>query len=83
MIAETTGFPTKYAKIVVTDNQGRYVMPDLPKARYRVWVRGFVCQPKPFTSIWSPPSLATTLGQVANSATRVHHWAYTSSVLPA
>ena len=30
-----------YAKIVVTDDQGRYVVPDLPKAKYNVWVRGY------------------------------------------
>src|ERR1700676_174637 len=41
VIAETTGLPTKFAKIVVTDEQGRYVMPDLPKANYSVWVRGY------------------------------------------
>src|SRR5881396_2242680 len=41
VIAETTDLPTKFAKIVVTDDQGRYVIPDLPKARYRVWVRGY------------------------------------------
>src|SRR5262249_41912151 len=41
VIAETTELPTKYAKIVVTDDQGRYVLPDLPKAKYKVWVRGF------------------------------------------
>src|SRR5260221_4706242 len=32
---------TRYAKVVVTDDQGRYVIPDLPKAKYRVWVRGY------------------------------------------
>src|SRR4051812_23902332 len=31
VIAETTDLPTKYAKIVVTDDQGRYVIPDLPQ----------------------------------------------------
>jgi len=41
VIAETTDLPTKLAKIVVTDGQGRYVMPDLPPASYRVWVRGY------------------------------------------
>src|SRR5437870_1889931 len=41
VIAETTDLPTKFAKMVVTDDQGRYVVPDLPKARYRVWVRGY------------------------------------------
>jgi hypothetical protein len=41
VIAETTELPTKYAKIVVTDDQGRYMLPDLPSARYSVWVRGY------------------------------------------
>src|SRR5271165_2093956 len=41
VIAETTELPTKFAKIVVTDDQGRYVLPDLPKATYDVWVRGY------------------------------------------
>src|SRR5438477_5299617 len=41
VIAETTDLPTKYAKIAVTDDQGRYVIPDLPKANYSVWVRGY------------------------------------------
>jgi hypothetical protein len=41
VIAETHDFPTRYDKIVVTDDQGRYVVPDLPKAKYQVWVRGY------------------------------------------
>jgi hypothetical protein len=41
VIAETHDFPTRYAKIVVTDDQGRYVVPGLPKAKYQVWVRGY------------------------------------------
>ena len=41
MIAETTDLPTKFAKIVVTDDQGRYLIPELPKAKYQVWVRGY------------------------------------------
>jgi hypothetical protein len=41
VIAETTELPTKFAKIVVTDDQGRYVIPDLPNANYQVWVRGY------------------------------------------
>jgi hypothetical protein len=41
VIAETTDLPTKMAKVVVTDDQGRYVIPDLPAASYQVWVRGY------------------------------------------
>jgi hypothetical protein len=41
VIAETTSLPTKFARIVVTDDQGRYVLPDLPVADYQVWVRGY------------------------------------------
>ena len=41
VIAETTELPTRFARIVVTDDQGRYVVPDLPKAKYKVWVRGY------------------------------------------
>ena len=41
VIAETTDLPTKFARIVVTDDNGRYVVPDLPKATYKVWVRGY------------------------------------------
>ncbi len=41
VIAETHDLATRYAKMVVTDDQGRYVIPDLPKANYQVWVRGY------------------------------------------
>src|SRR5579862_9764725 len=41
VIAETTDLGTKMSKMVVTDDKGRYVLPDLPKAKYSVWVRGY------------------------------------------
>ena len=41
VVAETTDLPTKFVRIVVTDDQGRYVLPDLPDATYDVWVRGY------------------------------------------
>jgi hypothetical protein len=41
VIAETTDLPTRFARMVVTDDQGRYVVPDLPKATYNLWVRGY------------------------------------------
>src|SRR5687767_2240009 len=41
VIVETSDLPTKFARIVVTDDRGRYVVPDLPKGNYNVWVRGY------------------------------------------
>ena len=41
VIAETSDLPTKFARIVVTDDQGRYLLPDLPPASYDIWVRGY------------------------------------------
>ena len=41
VIAETTATQTPFLKIVVTDDRGRYVVPDLPKVSFRVWVRGY------------------------------------------
>src|SRR5712672_3130593 len=41
VIAETTDTPTRLIKIVVTDDQGRYVVPDLPTGNYDLWVRGY------------------------------------------
>jgi hypothetical protein len=41
VIAETNDLQTRYAKIVVTDDNGNYLIPDLPSANYSVWVRGY------------------------------------------
>ena len=41
VIAETTELPTKFTRIVVTDDQGRFVVPDLPRANYQLFVRGY------------------------------------------
>jgi hypothetical protein len=59
VIAETTELPTKFAKIVVTDQQGRYVIPDLPpNVNYQVWVRGY--------GLVDSPKLRTKPGQQIN-----------------
>src|ERR671911_353368 len=57
-IAETTELPTKFAKIVVTDDQGRYVLPDLPKANYSIWVRGY--------GLVDSPKVKATPGNILN-----------------
>src|SRR6266705_5968205 len=58
VIAETTDLPTKLAKIVVTDDQGRYVLPELPKASYSVWVRGY--------GLVDSPKVTTAPGKILN-----------------
>ena len=41
VIAETHDFDTSFRKIVVTDDAGRFLVPELPPAAYHVWVRGY------------------------------------------
>jgi hypothetical protein len=41
VIAETKSLPVPFRKIVVTDDQGRFLVPDLPKGEYQLWVRGY------------------------------------------
>jgi hypothetical protein len=63
VIAETTDLPTKFAKIVVTDDVGRYLIPDLPKATYKVWVRGY--------GLVDSPRVDGTPGQTLDLAAKV------------
>jgi hypothetical protein len=58
VIAETTDLPTRFAKIVVTDGRGRYLMPDLPQASYNVWVRGY--------GLVDSPKVRTAPGKLLN-----------------
>ena len=58
VVAETTELPTKMAKMVATDERGRYLLPDLPKANYSVWVRGY--------GLVDSPKVATAPGKVLN-----------------
>ena len=58
VIAETTDLPTKFNKIVVTDDRGRYVLPDLPKANYSIWVRGY--------GLVDSPKVQSTPGRLLN-----------------
>ena len=41
VIAETDDLPTEYRKLVVTDDVGRFVLPEMPSAEYKLWVRGY------------------------------------------
>ena len=59
VIAETTDLPTRFAKIVVTDDRGRYSLPDMPAANYQVWVRGY--------GLVDSPKVASEAGRHARS----------------
>lgn len=41
VIAETKELKTGYTKIVVTDDEGRFLLPEMPSANYDIWVRGY------------------------------------------
>ncbi|MDB5651749.1 MAG: hypothetical protein JWL62_3269 [Hyphomicrobiales bacterium] len=64
VIAETKDLGVRYIKIVVTDDAGRFVIPDLPKATYNVWARGYglvdsatvVAQPGKLVDLVSTPA---------------------------
>src|SRR5215468_2119666 len=58
VIAETRDLPTRYIKSVVTDDRGRFVVPDLPKANYTVWVRGY--------GLVDSPKVTATPGKLVN-----------------
>jgi hypothetical protein len=58
VIAETADLPTRFSRTVVTDDQGRYLVPDLPKANYNVWVRGY--------GLVDSPKVQSTPGRTLN-----------------
>jgi hypothetical protein len=58
VIAETRETPTKLIKTVATDDRGRYLIPDLPRATYDVWVRGY--------GLVDSPKLKSTPGKSLN-----------------
>ena len=63
VIAETSDLATKFVRIVVTDDRGRYLIPDLPNARYQVWVRGYGLIDSP--KVQSGPGTTLNLTAVA------------------
>src|SRR5258708_5642131 len=84
VIAETTDLPTKLVKIVVTDDQGRYLVPDLPKANYNVWVRGYglVDSPKVTCAPGKTVNLKAVLAPDKKAAVEYYPALYWCSLLP-
>jgi hypothetical protein len=88
VIAETTELPTRFIKIVVTDDQGRYTLPELPNASYNVWVRGYgLVDSKPVTGKpGQTVALKATLASSPREAAKVYpanHWYSLLEVPPA
>ena len=83
VIAETTDLPTKFAKIVVTDDQGRYLIPDLPKANYNIWVRGYglVDSPKVRTAPGKTLNLKAVIASTDAAAAEYYPAIYWYSML--
>src|SRR5215212_1761112 len=74
VVAETRDLPVRYIKIVVTDDRGRYVIPDLPKARYDVWVRGYGLVDSPKVKSEPGKQLNLTAVQAPTEAAAAHYY---------
>src|SRR5438067_9558935 len=80
VIAETKDLPTNFIKIVVTDDRGRFMLPDLPAANYRVWVRGYglvdsmPIQMKPSANAVTLRATAATTPQEAAKVYPGNYW---------
>lgn len=74
VIAETTDLPTRYIKEVVTDDRGRYLIPQLPKANYTVWARGYglVDSPKTTTAPGKVVDLKPTIAPDKKTAAMLY-----------
>lgn len=83
VIAETHDLPTRFARIVVTDDQGRYLIPDLPEASYSVWVRGYglVDSPKENASPGSELNLTAVTAPDPQAAARYYPAGYWFSLM--
>jgi hypothetical protein len=83
VIAETTELPTKFVKIVVTDDRGRYVIPELPKANYSVWVRGYglVDSPKRRAAPGATVNLTAVVAPNAQAAAQYYPAGYWYSLV--
>lgn len=83
VIAETNDLGTRFARIVVTDDEGRYLVPDLPPASYRLWVRGYglVDSEKIAAEPGAIVDLAATVAPSASAAAQVYPAAYWFSMM--
>jgi hypothetical protein len=83
VIAETDDLPTHFIKIVVTDDEGRFLLPDLPDALYKVWVRGYgLVDSKPVSlRVGADITLKTFVAESAAEAAQIYPANYWYSLL--
>lgn len=74
VIAETRDLPVRYIKSVVTDDRGRFVVPDLPSARYMVWARGYGLVDSEKITAAPGARIAITAKVAANPAQAAHYY---------
>jgi hypothetical protein len=74
VIAESVELPTKFAKMVVTGDQGRYVIPDLPAVNYSVFVRGYGLVDSPRMRAKPGQRLDLTAVPAPNAAAAAHYY---------
>jgi len=83
VIAETEELHTPYRKIVVTDDAGRFVLPELPEASYSIWVRGYglVDSNRTTAQPGSAVELVASAAGSARDAARIYPASYWLSLL--
>lgn len=83
VIAETADLGTRFARIVVTDDEGRYLVPDLPEGNYDLWVRGYglVDSDKTAASPGQKVDLNAAVAPDAAAAAQVYPAAYWFSMM--
>ena len=74
VIAETEDLPTTFARIVVTDDAGRYLIPDLPEAQYQIWVRGYGLVDSPKLAASPGSSLDLTAVPASDALSAAHYY---------
>jgi hypothetical protein len=74
VVAETHDLPVRYIESVVTDDRGRYVVPDLPKAKYSVWVRGYGLVDSPKVTSEPGKQLNLTATPAPDAAAAAHYY---------
>ena len=70
VIAETDDLATPFRKIVVTDENGRFVLPELPDVEYEVWVRGYGLEDAPRSAAVVGDQLQLTVTDAEKRACR-------------